>query len=136
MEQPDLQTLALPVDQAAASLGISENHVRREVLPAVRSIKIGKVRIVAVELERWLYLNGDSPTTSSANRGHETVQTRGDSPPALHDERLHLQVESHAGLSRLAQVAAQSKAALADSRRVANFSDGSGVWFGPFQRGG
>jgi hypothetical protein len=52
-------SLALPVDQAAASLGISENHFRREVLPHVRSIKLGKVRIVPViELERWLYLHG------------------------------------------------------------------------------
>jgi len=50
---------ALPVAQAAASLGLSENHFRSEVLPHVRSIKVGKVRIVPViELERWLYLSG------------------------------------------------------------------------------
>jgi hypothetical protein len=52
-------TLALPVAQAAASLGVGENHFRRHVLPHVRSIKVGQVRIVPViELERWLYLNG------------------------------------------------------------------------------
>ena len=55
----DPPTLALPVAQAAASLGLSENHFRRDVLPQVRSIKVGRVRIVPViELERWLYLNG------------------------------------------------------------------------------
>jgi len=55
----DPPTLALPVAQAAASLGLSENHFRRDVLPQVRSIKVARVRIVPViELERWLYLNG------------------------------------------------------------------------------
>ena len=58
-EPADLPSLALPVNQAAASLGLSENHFRRHVLPEVRSIKLGQVRIVpVVELERWLYLNG------------------------------------------------------------------------------
>jgi hypothetical protein len=58
-EPADVSALALPVQQAAASLGLSENHFRRDVLPHVRSIKVGKVRIVpVVELERWLYLNG------------------------------------------------------------------------------
>ena len=58
-EPGDVPTLALPVKQAAESLGLSENHFRRDVLPHVRSIKLGKVRIVPViELERWLYLNG------------------------------------------------------------------------------
>jgi hypothetical protein len=52
-------TLALRVEQAAVSLGLSESTFRRDVLPNVRSVKIGRVRIVAVtELERWLYLNG------------------------------------------------------------------------------
>jgi hypothetical protein len=37
---------------------VSENTFRRYVLPNVRSIKLGKVRVVPViELERWLYLN-------------------------------------------------------------------------------
>jgi hypothetical protein len=55
----DVPSLALPIDQAAASLGLSENHFRHHVLPQVRSIKLGKLRIVPViELERWLYLNG------------------------------------------------------------------------------
>ena len=53
-----MPALASTVAQAAASLGLSENHFRRDVLPHVRSIKVGKVRIVPViELERWLYLH-------------------------------------------------------------------------------
>lgn len=58
-EPAEIPALALPVAQAAASLGLSENHFRRDVLPHVRTIKVGRVRIVPViELERWLYLNG------------------------------------------------------------------------------
>ena len=50
--------LALPVDQAAASLGLSETNFRNNVLPYVRSIKVGRARIVPViEIERWLHLN-------------------------------------------------------------------------------
>lgn len=57
-EPADLTALALPVDRAAAALGLSENHFRRDVLPQVRSVKVGKTRIVpVVELERWLYLH-------------------------------------------------------------------------------
>jgi hypothetical protein len=55
----DAPALALPVEQAAQSLGLSQSHFREHVLPNVRSIKVGRVRIVPViELERWLHLNG------------------------------------------------------------------------------
>ena len=55
----DVPALALPVEQAAESLGLSQSHFRQHVLPHVRSIKVGRVRIVPViELERWLYLSG------------------------------------------------------------------------------
>lgn len=55
----DPPSLALPVDRAAASLGLSETSFRTNVLPHVRSIKVGRARIVPViELERWLHLNG------------------------------------------------------------------------------
>jgi hypothetical protein len=58
-EPADTPALALSIEQAAASLGISQSSFRRYVLPQVRSIKVGKVRIVpVVELERWLYLHG------------------------------------------------------------------------------
>lgn len=57
-EHADLTALALPVDRAAAALGLSENHFRRDVLPHLRSVKVGRTRIVPmVELERWLHLN-------------------------------------------------------------------------------
>jgi len=58
MQPADVPSLALPVAQAAASLGLAENHFRRLVLPHLRSIKVGRVIIVPViELERWLHLN-------------------------------------------------------------------------------
>ena len=54
-----MPALALPIDHAAASLGISGDDLRQYVLPHVGSIKIGRVRLMpVVELERWLYLNG------------------------------------------------------------------------------
>jgi hypothetical protein len=54
----DVPSLALSVDQAAAALGVSPNSFRRYVLPHVRSVKVGRVRIVPVaELGKWLYLN-------------------------------------------------------------------------------
>ncbi len=54
-----MPTLALNVEQAAASLGVGVNTFRRHVLPHVGSVKVGQVRIVpVVELERWLCLNG------------------------------------------------------------------------------
>lgn len=58
-EPADAPALALSVEQAAASLGISQSGFRRYVLPRVRSVKVGKTRIVpVVELERWPYLHG------------------------------------------------------------------------------
>lgn len=56
----DVPTLALQIDQAAASIGVSENHFRRYVLPNVRTVKVGRIRLVPViEIERWLYLYSD-----------------------------------------------------------------------------
>ena len=44
---------------AARSIGLSESVFRREVLPQIRSVQVGRQRLIAViELERWLYLNG------------------------------------------------------------------------------
>lgn len=48
-----IPTLALRVEHAAASLGLCESTFRRDVLPNVRSVKVGRIRIVAItELER------------------------------------------------------------------------------------
>ena len=52
------RSLAIPVADAAASLGLSENTSRHNVLPHIRSIKVGRMLIVPViELERWVHLN-------------------------------------------------------------------------------
>lgn len=54
----DPPRLALSVAEAAAALGVSETHFRRYVLEHVRSMQIGRQRVVpVVELERWLYLH-------------------------------------------------------------------------------
>jgi hypothetical protein len=54
----DVPPLALSIDQAAVALGVSLNTFRRYVLPYVRSVKLGQVRIVPVaELGKWLHLN-------------------------------------------------------------------------------
>jgi hypothetical protein len=56
----DIPLLALTVGEAARAIGLGEHVFRREVLPQVRSVKVGRQRLVAViELERWLYLNGE-----------------------------------------------------------------------------
>lgn len=50
--------MPLFVEQSPERL-LADSDFRRHVLPHVRSIKIGQIRIVPViELERWLYLNG------------------------------------------------------------------------------
>jgi hypothetical protein len=61
MTEPiETPVLALPLDRAAVAIGVSENTFRRHVLPRVRSVKVGRVRVVPViELERWLYLNAE-----------------------------------------------------------------------------
>ena len=54
----ELPVLALTIEQAATSLGLGQEVFRRDVLPRLRSIKVGRTRIVPVaELERWLHLN-------------------------------------------------------------------------------
>jgi hypothetical protein len=45
---------ALTAEEAAASLGMSLSHFRRHVLPFLKVIRSGSVRVVPVaELERW-----------------------------------------------------------------------------------
>ena len=52
-QAPLVPQLALRVADAAAAIGLSESAFRREVLPHVRSVKVGRARVVAVvELER------------------------------------------------------------------------------------
>lgn len=47
-KKPDVPVLALTVDQAVESLGLGREVFRRDVLPRVRSIKVGRTRIVPV----------------------------------------------------------------------------------------
>lgn len=55
----EVPALALTVADAARSIGLSESVFRREVLSELRSVQVGRQRVIAViELERWLYLNG------------------------------------------------------------------------------
>lgn len=47
--------LALRPDEAAAALGVSEDFFREHVLPELRTVRRGRLRLVAVaELERWM----------------------------------------------------------------------------------
>ena len=46
---------ALRVGEAAASLGISEDHFRRHVAPQLKWVRTGPLKLVACsELEEWL----------------------------------------------------------------------------------
>jgi hypothetical protein len=50
--------LALRPEEAAASLGVSRSFFFAEILPDLRVVRRGRVRLVAVrELERWLDAN-------------------------------------------------------------------------------
>lgn len=48
--------LMLSIPEAAGSLGISENQFRAEVMPHVRTVRIGagSVRVSVKELDRWV----------------------------------------------------------------------------------
>ena len=47
--------IALRVGEAAASLGISDDHFRRHVAPQLKWVRTGRVKLVACsELEEWL----------------------------------------------------------------------------------
>lgn len=47
--------LALTIDEAARSLGISRDHFERHVMPDLRIVRSGRRRLIPVsELNRWL----------------------------------------------------------------------------------
>jgi hypothetical protein len=47
--------IALRPDEAAVAIGVSRALFYRDVLPELRCVYVGKVRVVPVaELERWL----------------------------------------------------------------------------------
>jgi excisionase family DNA binding protein len=46
--------VTLTVDEAARALGVSRDHLERHVLPQLRVVYSGRLRLVPVkELERW-----------------------------------------------------------------------------------
>jgi excisionase family DNA binding protein len=50
--------LALSVDEAAASIGVSRDTLEREILHELRTVRVGRRRLVPLrELERWLDRN-------------------------------------------------------------------------------
>jgi hypothetical protein len=51
----DLPRLALRPEEAARALGVGRSFFFAQVLPELRTVRRGRVRLVAVaELERWL----------------------------------------------------------------------------------
>lgn len=53
-----VQRFALTIEESAASLGMSPSHFRRHVLPHLKVIYSGSVRLIPVpELERWVREN-------------------------------------------------------------------------------
>lgn len=47
--------LAVPISEAADLLGCSPDHFKRHVLPELRIVRSGRLRLVpVVELERWI----------------------------------------------------------------------------------
>jgi hypothetical protein len=72
-----IRPLALTPARAAAALDMSEDHFREHVAPALRWVRQGRKRVVAVtELERWLESNAsralDSPRPGRLRSGRTT----------------------------------------------------------------
>jgi hypothetical protein len=56
--RPDAPRLALRPEEAADAIGVSRGFLYQEVLPEVRVVRRGRVRLVSVrELDRWLERN-------------------------------------------------------------------------------
>jgi hypothetical protein len=58
--KPSAPRLALSVAEAAAAVGVSSDFFRDHVLPELRVVRRGRLKLVAVaELERWLAAAGE-----------------------------------------------------------------------------
>jgi hypothetical protein len=50
--------LALRIEEAALSLGVSDEFFSKKIAPELRIVRLGRVRVVAVaEIEKWLDRN-------------------------------------------------------------------------------
>lgn len=55
MSERPIQRIAYTFDEAAASIGVSPDSFRRHVLPTIRTVRQGRLRLVPVrDLERWV----------------------------------------------------------------------------------
>ena len=58
--QHGVPRLALRVEEAAAALGVSDDFYRDHVAADLRTVRKGRLRLVAVtELQRWLDANAE-----------------------------------------------------------------------------
>ena len=58
--QHGIPRLALRVEEAAAALGVSDDFYRDHVAAELRTVRKGRLRLVAVtEIQRWLDANGE-----------------------------------------------------------------------------
>ena len=58
MSVSTIPRLALTVAEVAASLGVSDDHVREHVLPELRVVRCGRKKLISLrELEKWLDRN-------------------------------------------------------------------------------
>jgi hypothetical protein len=59
----------LSIDEAAKSIALSRDAFEARVLPTLRSVRLGRRRIVAVaELQKWLDRHADRPLESEFRR--------------------------------------------------------------------
>lgn len=57
-QQPVPRT-ALTIEEAAESLGVSKNTLRRYVLPSIKSVRLGRAVVIPIpEIDRWLERHG------------------------------------------------------------------------------
>ena len=65
----DVPRLALTVNEAAAAIGISRDAFEARVLPELRSVRLGRRRIIAVaEVTKWLDRNAGRPLEDELRR--------------------------------------------------------------------
>ena len=55
----DVPRIGLTIEEAAAAVGMSHSHFKKHVLPNLKVVRSGAVRVIAVkELERWIDREG------------------------------------------------------------------------------